>query len=336
MTYQTTLDRVAPMRKGKRGFSVPLGAPPAPTLRAGDGDRTASRVPLVARGSSRIPALFAGGCAGLVLALALLSPPVGAASLGPPYRGASVQPTSSAFWAGCSKVQQPTSPTWAPSSGRGVFSSVAKSTTCPRSPFGSHVVSSFAQWYGGWDLLVPVRLLAHAAPQSVNASWSFAWTVSTVYAVQHPCAGTLAPRVHHAYLDCSADASSSFYLISYLVDTTANAYYFSGVVFPSVYNFSYAYNDTYCNPTCSASNYSTPSAGPTNGSTAFTFHIALNNANASHRWELGVVAGAHTYASVTTDYLNFTAVTPLSATARASLDTASGTNGAVLTAIVVR
>jgi hypothetical protein len=153
--------------------------------------------------------------------------------------------------------------------------------------------------------------------------------------VKTNCSGSLVRGATYGYLDCSADASASFSLLSYLVDLSAGTYFASTGFFPSLYNFTYEYRDTYCSPTCSSSNYSVAPSGPVHGSSTFTFHFSLIGPNAADDWELLVLASAHTYASISTVSQNFTSVVPLAGTARAGLDMATHGNGIVLTGIVV-
>jgi hypothetical protein len=300
-------------------------------------------IPDAARGLRRVrpraPVWWSGTSVGLCVLLVAAAVPVsrGSSTSAPPYRWSASYTYGSASSGPCGKDvnRQPVAPAWIAKTGRAVVSDAALAGSCPSALAPGRGGSSTSQWLGGWDVLVPISLAPRSGNQSVNATWDLAWSVSDLYTITKNCSGTLSAGASYGYLDCSADASSSFYLLTYLFDATSGAYYFASAFFPSVYRFAYVDQNDYCAPTCQASNHSTPPGGPTSGSWNYTFHFALANPNASHVWELLVYGIAHTYASLTTSYWNFTSIVPLSGTARATLDLGSRGNGATLRSIVV-
>lgn len=256
----------------------------------------------------------------------------------PPYSGTASYLFGSATASSCrSDSNHLTGPVaWHPSTGRLSVAESSRAGTCRSLLTAGSGASSSARSEAGWYLLVPVHVRNTTSNETVRAAWNISWSSIESYTMFNLCRGTLAAGASYGYLQCSVAASVSFYLLGYLYDATTGTFYFSSVIFPSVFNFSFESRSTVCAPACHTTRGSAPAVNGSVGSLRNTFRFDLVHPNATHLWELYFVGLVSTFASVSTIYENFTGVVPLNATARSSLDLATGGRGAWLTAVTAR
>ncbi|HZY69828.1 MAG TPA: hypothetical protein VFF67_02470 [Thermoplasmata archaeon] len=201
------------------------------------------------------------GSAGVAVAVALVmavSPMAGALKphvILPPFKGSASTIYKSISQSGnCKSTSALTSLHWVPKTGNVTGFAYSAAKGCLVVPTGSGYASAYT--YAQFQVAIPVKVYTNTGHNfSVDFSYDYTLLASITGAAGCPPAKNVPGTYTYSY--CNLDVSAGSFLSMELYDQTNNTYLYGGhdYVYPPE-NYSYVYNDSYCNGSGTCYNYS--------------------------------------------------------------------------------
>jgi hypothetical protein len=275
------------------------------------------------RASRRFWVAGSTGTLGAVMLLLILAPAGSAVAphvvMSAPYTG-SVLNSNAWSVSGCAKAKITSPAAFSLTSGMGGFAGKTSANTCKSSTFGNNRLGA-GNVYGGSSVAIKIKVATSGA-KTIVANWTF-----TATGAQNLSTTTCVVNSKATYSSCYQYASVYLAAYSYLVDLKTGSTWSSSTYF---YEYNASYYSNYCyNGTCYTYSSGTSPGGFSGSMGAlFSFSATLNS--------------KHTYALFTSIYesvgvylATYNAHFTGTASGTASLDMATGGNGAVLNSVTV-